>query len=90
MEGSVCLVYENVNGYINWLCDDDKVEQSKEVHDELEVDVAAYCKHTLNMKHRQNVHGFSQLFKGGKASIQSNVAHNVHKNICRTQQGGTR
>ena len=68
-EGSVCLVYENVNRYINWLCNNNKVEQSKEIHDVLKVDVAVYCKHKMNMKHRQIVHGFNQLFKGSGAAI---------------------
>jgi hypothetical protein len=60
-----------------------------ELHDELEVDMAAYCKHKLNMKHKKNVNGFNQLFKGGEAAIQSIAAHNLHENIGHTQQGET-
>jgi hypothetical protein len=41
------------------------------------------------MKHKKNSNGFSQLFKGGKAAVQSIVAHNVHENIGRVQQEGT-
>jgi len=41
------------------------------------------------MKHKKNCNGFNQLFKGGEAAVQSVVAHNVHENIGRTQQGGT-
>ncbi len=43
----------------------------------------------LNMQDQRNVYGFNQLFKGGKASIQSVVAHNVHKDFGRVQEGGT-
>jgi hypothetical protein len=41
------------------------------------------------MKHKKNYNGFNQLFKGGEATVLSVVAHNVHENIGRTQQGGT-
>jgi hypothetical protein len=41
------------------------------------------------MGHKKNCNGFNTLFKGGEADIQSIVAHNVHKNVGRVQQGGT-
>ena len=88
-EGTVRLIYENVNGLQNRLSGNEKVERAREIHNELEVDIAAYCKHKLNMKHKRNCNGFNQLFKGGEAAVQSVVAHNVHENIGRTQQGGT-
>jgi hypothetical protein len=89
VEGTVCLIYENVNGYCNRMSNNEKVERSKELHDKLEVDIAAYCKHKLNMKHKKNGNSFNQLFKGGEAVIQSIIAHNMHENIGLTQQGGT-
>ncbi len=49
----------------------------------------AYSKHRLNMQDRMNVNGFNQLFKGGEAAIWSVVAHNIHKDISRVQEGGT-
>jgi hypothetical protein len=88
-EGIICLVYKNVNVLSNCLCRNKKVDRMKEFHDELKVDMVAYCEHNLNMKHKKNVNGFNQLFKGAEAAIQSILAHNVHKNIERTQQGGT-
>jgi hypothetical protein len=89
VEGVVRLIYENVYGINNRLCNNDKVEKAKEIHDELEVDIVAYTEHRLNMQHKQNVNGFNQLFKGGEAAIQSVVLHNVHENIGRVQEGGT-
>ncbi len=88
-EGIIRLIYENANGFSNRLSNNEKVEKAKEIHDELNVDIAAYCKHWLNMRNRHNVNGFNQLFKGGKAAIQSAVAHNAHKNIGCVQEGGT-
>jgi hypothetical protein len=65
-EGMVCLIYENVNGFSNQLCGNEKVERAQRIHDKLEVDMVAYCEHQLNMRHKKNVNGFNQLFKGGK------------------------
>jgi hypothetical protein len=88
-EGVIRLIYENVNGLSNKLSDNEKVEKAKEIHDELEVDIVAYNEHRLNMHDRRNVNEFNQLFKGGKVALQSVVAHNVHENIGRVQEGGT-
>ena len=80
-DGTVCLIYENVNGINTWLCKNEKVERMKELHDELEIDVAAYCEHKINYRHKTNINGFNQLFKGGEAAIQSITAHNVQENV---------
>jgi hypothetical protein len=65
------------------------VEKAKEIHDDLEIDIAAYCKHQSNIHHKKNSNGFNQLFKGGEATVKSIIAHNAHENIGRIQQGGT-
>ncbi len=88
-EGIIHLIYENANGFSNRLSNNEKVEKAKEIHDKLNVDIVAYCEHWLNMRNRHNINGFNQLFKGGKAAIQSVVAHNTHENIGRVQEGGT-
>ncbi len=77
-----------MNGLNNCLCGNEKIRRMKGLHDELEVNMAAYCEHKLIMKHRKNINGFNQLFKGGEAAIQSIVAHNVNKNVGQVQQGG--
>ncbi len=89
LEGVTQLIYENANGISNKMCNNDKVEKAKEIIDVLEVDIAAYNEHHLNMQDWQNVNGFSQLFKGGEALIRLAVAHNVHENIGKVQEGGT-
>jgi hypothetical protein len=92
-EGITRLIYENTNGISNKLRGNDKVEKAKNIHDELEADIVAdivaYNEHRLNMRHKGNVNGFNQLFRGGEAAIQSVVSHNTHENISNIQEGGT-
>jgi hypothetical protein len=65
------------------------LEKAKEIHDELEEDIAAYNEHWLKLCHHLNGNGFNQMFKGGEAAIQSIKACNTHENIGRIQEGGT-
>jgi hypothetical protein len=88
-EGIIHLIYKNMNGISNKMSNNDKLEKAKEIHDELEVDIAAYNEHRLNLRHRLNVNGFNQMFKGGEVAIQSVTAHNTHENIGCVQEGGT-
>jgi hypothetical protein len=88
-EGISSMIYENENGISNKLSDNENVEKAKEIHDRLEVNIATYCKHRLNMSNRHNINGFNQLFKGGKEAVQSVVAYNIQRNIGRMQENGT-
>ncbi len=65
-EGTVCLIYENVNGINNRMCNNEKLERMREIHNKLKVNIAAHSRHRLNMKNKNNCNGFNQLFKGGK------------------------
>jgi hypothetical protein len=88
-EGIIHLIYENVNGINNRLSNNEKVEKAKRLHNDLEVYIATYNKHQLNMRHKDNVNGFNQLFRGGGAEVRLVVAHNIRENIGRVQEGGT-
>jgi hypothetical protein len=46
-EGIIRMMYENANGISNRLSDNEEVEKAKEIHDELEVNIATYFKHWL-------------------------------------------
>jgi hypothetical protein len=80
-KGTVRLIYENVNRINNRMCNNEKLEKMREIHNKLEVDIAANSKHQLNMKNKNNCNGFNQLFKGGETVVHSVVAHNVHENF---------
>ncbi len=66
-----------------------KVTKARQIHDDLAVEIAAYNKHSLNMRHAKNVNGFNQLFNGGGAPIHLVVSHNAHEKVGRVQEGGT-
>ncbi len=89
VEGITRLLYKNANGILCKWTNNWKVEKACELHEELEADIIAYNEHRLNMKHKSNSIGFSKLFGGGEADVCSIVAHNVHEDIRRVQEGGT-
>jgi len=56
----------------------EKVEKAKGIQYDLEVDIAAYNEHQLNMQHKLDKMGFNQLFWAGETEVRLVVAHNVH------------
>ena len=90
-EGVTRMLYENSHGLNSRIGGNEKLDKAKEVIDDLEADIVAFSEHRLNMMHKDNRNGFSQMFKGGEAEIRSVVAHNVHegKEVGRVQEGGT-
>ncbi len=88
-EGVFCLLYENANGVDCRSMEGHKVRKARVIHDKLEADAVAYNKHRINYRHKDNDIGFGQLFRGGEMEMRSIVAHNVHENVRRVQEGGT-
>ncbi len=89
-DGVIRLVYENANGINSRFKNNWKEEKAKGIHNDLEVNIAAYNEHQLNMQHKLNKVGFNQLFCGGEAEVLSAVAHNIHvEKTQRIQEGGT-
>jgi len=88
-DGIVRLIYEDVNELNSRMTDNEKLNKIRDVIDELEVDIAAFNEHRMNLRHKDNRNGFSQLFRGGEADIRSVAANNVHENVGRVQEGGT-
>ena len=84
-EGVTRLGMENMNGMPNHINGNEKLEKSKELVDELELDVLAATEHKGNLAHKDNRNGFRQMYQGGEAEIRTQMAHNVHENVARTQ-----
>jgi hypothetical protein len=91
LEGVIRLIYENLNGLNARMSDNEKLDKARELIDDLEADIVCYNEHRLNLMHKDNKSGFSQLFRGGKSEIRSIAAHNKHegKDVGRVQEGGT-
>ena len=83
--------YENLNGLNSRTSGNEKLEKARQLNHDLEVDVACYNEHRLNLMHKNNRNGFSQLFRGGEAEVRSVAAHNRHegRELGRVQEGGT-
>ena len=87
-EGVIRVGMENMNGMPNHINGNEKLEKSKEIADELELDILAMTEHKGNLAHKDNRNGFRQMYQGGEAEVRTQVAHNVHENVARTQEGG--
>ena len=88
-EGVSRLIFENPNGFSTTISGNEKLEKAKEISDELEADIVGYSETRINGRHKQNVNGLSQMFRGGEAEIRTVAGHNVHENVSRFQEGGT-
>ena len=58
-EGVTRLLYENVDGIRNRICNNDKLDKAKELIDKLGVDAVAYTEHKMRMGHKENRNGMS-------------------------------
>jgi hypothetical protein len=59
-----------------------------EIKDKLDAYGLLFCKHRLNLCHRDNKNNFKQMFKQEWA-CRVIAANNIHQNIGRVQEGGT-
>jgi hypothetical protein len=89
-DGVTRLIYENLDGLPNKISGNEKLEKAKTIIDDLEADLACFNEHKQNLMHKDNVNGFSQLFKGGEAEVRAVAAYNKHegKKVGRRQEGG--
>ena len=67
----------------------EKLDKAKEIIDELGADIVSLNELQLNLRHKANKHGLSELFNGGETDIRTVAANNVYENVSKVQQGGT-
>ncbi len=82
------LLCENPNSLNNQITDNPKLAKAINLKDELDADCLLYCKHRLNLHHKDNRNDFKQMFYQ-EVDCQAVAANNVHQNIGRVQEGGT-
>ena len=84
------MIYKKCGGINNRIGGDTKIETAKEIINNPEGDLVMYKKYRMNLKHKLNRNGMSQMFNGGDSEVRYVATHNVHEKDCRrTQQGGT-
>lgn len=88
-DGTIRLIYENVNGINNRMANNPKLDRAKEIINYFSADLVAYCELRMNFSHRSTVNGLRKLFQGGESEVRALAGHNTHANVGRIQEGGT-
>ena len=90
-DGVFQIMCKNANGFNNVISGNAKVAKALDIKDNLEIDCLMYCKHRLNLRHKDNKNNFKQMFQR-KIACTAVAAHNIHesKHMGRVQEGGTR
>ena len=84
------MMYENVDGPQNRIGGNEKLQKFKDLVHELEVDLLVINEHNMQLGHKLNRNGLSQMFNGGETEIRSVMGDNTHeKGGSEVQQGGT-
>ena len=63
-EGVTRVIYENPDGFNSQITRNEKLENAKDIIDDLEADVVAYSEHRLNSKHKDNITGPARSKRG--------------------------
>jgi hypothetical protein len=88
--GVFWIMCKNANGLNNRISSNNKIAKALDIKDELDIDCLMYCKHRLNLRHKDNKNDFKQMFQR-EIACNTAVLHNIHesKNMGRVQEGGT-
>jgi hypothetical protein len=89
-DGVFRIMCKNTNGLDNRISGNNKLAKALDIKDELDIDCLMYCKHRLNLRHKDNKNDFKQMFQR-EIACTAVAAHNIHesKHAGRVQEGGT-
>jgi hypothetical protein len=81
---------ENANGFNNKISGNAKIDKALDIKEDLKIDCLMYCKHRLNLGHKDNKNDFKQMIQR-EIPCKVVAAHNIHesKHAGRVQEGGT-
>jgi hypothetical protein len=81
---------ENTNGFNNIISGKNQIAKALDIKEDLGIDCLMYCKHCLNLRHKENKNDFKQLFQR-EIACTAVAAHNIHKGqyAGQVQEGGT-
>ena len=86
--GILRILCENPNGLNNQITGNHKLRKAIDVKDKLDADRLLFCKHRLNLCHKDNKNNFKQMFQC-KVACRAVGANNVHTNVGQVQEGRT-
>jgi hypothetical protein len=80
---------ENCNGFNNRIGGDEKIAKALDIKKDLDINCLVYCKHRINLRHKDNKNDLKQMFQR-KLACTAVSAHNVYevKVAGRVQEGG--
>jgi hypothetical protein len=89
-DGVFWIMCKNANGFNNMINGNAKIAKALDIKDDLKIDCLMYCKHRLNLRHKDNKNNFKQIFQR-EIACTAVAAHNIHesKQAGRVQEGGT-
>jgi hypothetical protein len=89
-DGIFRILCKNANGFNNRISGNQKIAKALDIKEDLDIDCLLYCKHCLNLQHKENVNDFKLMFQR-EIACTAVAAHNVHEwqQAGRVQQGGT-
>jgi hypothetical protein len=69
---------KNCNGFNNRIGGNEKLAKALDIKEDLDIDCLLYCKHRLNVCHKDNKNNLKQMFQWELACTAIS-SHNVHK-----------
>jgi hypothetical protein len=72
------LMCENANGFNNKISRNNKIAKALDIKEDLGIGCLMYCKHRLNLRHRENKNDFIQMFQQ-EIACTAVAAHNIHE-----------
>jgi hypothetical protein len=77
-EGIFHLMCKNANGFNNMISGNNKIARALDIKEDLGIDCLMYCKHHLNLRHKENKNDFKQMFQQ-EIACTTVAAHNIHE-----------
>jgi hypothetical protein len=89
-DGIFCIMCENANAFNNMISGNNKIAKALDIKEDLGIDCLMYCKHCLNLRHKENKNDFKQMLQW-EISCTAVAAHNTHEGqyAGHVQEGGT-
>ncbi len=89
-DGILRVLCKNANGFNNRISGSQKIAKALDIKEDLGIDCLLYCEHCLNLRHKENVNNFNQMFQQ-EIACTAITAHKVHEwqQAGRVQEGRT-